>query len=814
MSSATTKILERLSDAKETSSGWMARCPAHEDRRPSLSISEGEDGRALLRCHRGCSTKEIVDALGLEERDLFDDSTKRPPTPAIVATKKASRPKIEKKAGKTYPTADAAQAAYGRAIGRKAAHVWEYVVEGEVVGLTLRWDKPNGKRDEIRPVSRHADGWRLEHMPTPRPLFNLSELSAPGGRRVYVVEGEKCVDAAGGLGLAPATTSAGGASSARQSDWTPLAGHDVVILPDADAPGRKYAAEVAETLQALDPPAVVRVVDLAPDRDDGSDVADMVKECRGGEQELKELREKIERLAEETEPLAARPAAAVAKSSTRPKVEEYEPIPVDALPDAAAELVVDAAKAIGCDQAFVLMPLLAVLGSAIGTTRRIELKADWRPLPIVWPVIVAESGSKKSPGADVTLDLVRDREGDLHDAYAAELGEHEVAVELYERSKAAWRNQKGRDRQADDDDPPRRPASPVASRVMVEDTTTEALAVALSENPRGLLLAADELNAWLANMDRYAGKGGGDEAFFLKCYSGRSHNVLRRGGGRLHVRQAALSITGTIQPGVLRRSLSVERKESGLAARMLLAAPPRRPAKWSEETVSPIVRDCFGQVVRRLYELQPDSDEGGRESSRVVPLDREAKRLWIAFYNSHNEEAAGLVGDLLAAWSKLEETAGRLALIIHETKVASRQAKPEMIDADTMSRALRLVAWFKRETRRVYGILAENDLDQAARQSDDRLAAWIGGQGGAVTPRDALTGCRWIKTAEEAEAALTHLVEAGRGRWEHRPPGGKGGRPTRHFALVASAQPSTVRPKQGFADADTADSAAGEIIDL
>lgn len=814
MSTATTKVLELLSGVKETNKGWEALCPAHDDSKPSLGISEGADGRVLVNCRAGCQHKEIVAALGLEERDLFDDSTRRPPPPKASA-KKLSTPKAGKKDDKVYPTADAAQKAYERwSIGRRADHVWEYVVEGVVVGLTVRWDKPNGKRDEIRPISRHADGWRQTHMPTPRPLFKLSELSAPGGRRVYVVEGEKCVDAVVGLGLAPATTSAAGSSAAHQSDWSPLAGRDVVILPDADETGRQYAAKVAEILQALDPPAVVRVVDLAPGRDDKSDVADMVKECGGGEQELKELREKIERLAEETESLAARPAAAVAKSSTRPKIEEYEPIPVDALPDAAAELVVDAAKAIGCDQAFVMMPLLAVLGSAIGTTRRIELKADWRPLPIVWPVIVAESGSKKSPGADVTLDLVRDREADLHDAYSAELGEHEVAVELYERSKAAWRNQR-RDRQADDDDPPRRPASPVASRVMVEDTTTEALAVALSENPRGLLLAADELNAWLANMDRYgSGKGGGDEAFYLKCYSGRSHNVLRRGGGRLHVRQAALWITGTIQPGVLRRSLSVERKESGLAARMLLAAPPRRPAKWSEETVSVLVRDCFGQVVRRLYELQPNADEGGRESSIVVPLDREAKRLWIAFYNAHNEEAAGLVGDLLAAWSKLEETAGRLALILHEAKVASRQARPETIDADTMSRALRLTAWFKRETRRVYGILAEDDLDQAARQSDDRLAAWIGRQGGAVTPRDALTGCRWIETAEEAEAALTHLVEAGRGRWEDRPPGGKGGRPTRHFALVTSAQPSTIRPKQGFADADTADSAAGEIIDL
>ncbi|RLS30088.1 MAG: DUF3987 domain-containing protein [Planctomycetota bacterium] len=411
----------------------------------------------------------------------------------------------------------------------------------------------------------------------------------------------------------------------------------------------------------------------------------------------------------------------------------------------------------------------------------------------------------------MTLDLVRDREAELNDEYAANLGDHDLANELYERSKAAWRGQRPKGGQAEDDDPPRRPSPQVARRVMVEDTTTEALAVALSENPRGLILAADELNSWLAGMDRYGtGKGGSDEAFYLKCYSGRSHNVLRRGGGRLHVRQAALWITGTIQPGVLRRSLSAERKEAGLAARMLLAAPPRRPALWSEETVSAMVRDCFGQVVRRLYELQPCADVGGRENSLVVPLSYEAKKLWIDFYNTHNEEAAALVGDLLAAWSKLEETAGRLALILHETKVASRQAKAGAVDAATMSQALRLAEWFKNETRRVYGILAEDDLDQANRQDDERLLAFIDRQASAVTPRDVLTGCRWIETAADAEAALKQLVDAGRGRWEDRPPGEKGGRPTRHFVSAASAQPSSVRSKLGFADADTADSAALE----
>ena len=64
---------ERLVDSLEAGgfnprrngSGWAARCPAHDDRVPSLSINEGVDGRALIHCHAGCETAAVVEALGL-----------------------------------------------------------------------------------------------------------------------------------------------------------------------------------------------------------------------------------------------------------------------------------------------------------------------------------------------------------------------------------------------------------------------------------------------------------------------------------------------------------------------------------------------------------------------------------------------------------------------------------------------------------------------------------------------------------------------------------------------------------------------------
>jgi hypothetical protein len=65
-------ILQRLDKVKKTGTGkWSARCPAHEDKGPSLAIKETDDGRVLLHCFAGCSVGEIVDSLGISLSDLF-----------------------------------------------------------------------------------------------------------------------------------------------------------------------------------------------------------------------------------------------------------------------------------------------------------------------------------------------------------------------------------------------------------------------------------------------------------------------------------------------------------------------------------------------------------------------------------------------------------------------------------------------------------------------------------------------------------------------------------------------------------------------
>ena len=80
-------LLSKLDKVKRTGKDrWSARCPAHDDKGPSLSVRETEDGRILVHCFAGCSVHEIVQAAGIELGDLF------PPRPGSVHSRPERRP--------------------------------------------------------------------------------------------------------------------------------------------------------------------------------------------------------------------------------------------------------------------------------------------------------------------------------------------------------------------------------------------------------------------------------------------------------------------------------------------------------------------------------------------------------------------------------------------------------------------------------------------------------------------------------------------------------------------------------------------------
>jgi hypothetical protein len=81
------RIAERL-QARRTGPGrWLAKCPAHADRSPSLSIATGRDGRALVRCFAGCELNLVLKAAGLTIADLFANHPRKPEQRAIATVR-------------------------------------------------------------------------------------------------------------------------------------------------------------------------------------------------------------------------------------------------------------------------------------------------------------------------------------------------------------------------------------------------------------------------------------------------------------------------------------------------------------------------------------------------------------------------------------------------------------------------------------------------------------------------------------------------------------------------------------------------------
>ncbi|MBX3322573.1 MAG: hypothetical protein KF757_06240 [Phycisphaeraceae bacterium] len=139
-------------------------------------------------------------------------------------------------------------------------------------------------------------------MPKPRPLYKLPALlNADPCDTIIVVEGEKAADAAAACGWL-STTSAGGAKAAKHSDWSALAGREVVIFPDNDESGENYATIVAKLAMAAGARSVriMRLVERWTQLAKGGDIADIL-ETEGGDAE--KVRVMVDELIAKTPPI-------------------------------------------------------------------------------------------------------------------------------------------------------------------------------------------------------------------------------------------------------------------------------------------------------------------------------------------------------------------------------------------------------------------------------------------------------------------------------------------------------------------------------
>ena len=463
------------------------------------------------------------------------------------------------------------------------------------------------------------------------------------------------------------------------------------------------------------------------------------------------------------------------------EAEPYKRFSVECFPEPARGFIESASRALGVDESFVGLPLLAALSAAVGNARAVQVKPGWVEPAVVWTAIVGPSGTMKTPAMKAVLKpLYRRQEADLA-RYREQREAYDVAAQRHALAVKSWKSNGG------EGEPPAEPTRPTMRRTLASDATTEAVARLLQSNPRGILLAVDELAGWLDSFNAYRSGGKGpDAARWLEIWNANTLVIdrVKDAGEPVIVGRAAVSVTGGIQPSILARSMVGSNTENGLSARLLVAMPPVRPALWTDEGVDPGVESAMAETFDNLLALSGVREDDGSERPRLAYLSTEATKIYRKWHDCQAEQQAGMSEADAAVWSKLKGYAARFALLLHFCELCGPSPRPEIdldtIDGTVMVAACALADWFGDEALRVAHLLAEDEDKRERLKLVDRIKA----MGGTATVRDIQRGGGKYRLAEAAKDALKLLDRDGFGVFSASTPGESGGRPSERFTLA------------------------------
>lgn len=257
------RIVSELGGEKRGENEFLCKCPAHDDRSPSLKV-DLRNGKILFRCYADCSQEEVLKALSM--RGLWNNETDGGPrrTPPGIPLVWPSARML--KVNNLLP---------GPETQRQYVEHWSWKnAAGGIEGITALYFG-RGKKDVIPFFKRWNDReWRSGfEKEKARPLYARDVMARHPEAEVWIVEGERKAETLIGKKRV-ATTWPGGAKSWSKADFSCLKGRSVVLWPDKDRPGKSAMNGIAKFLESLDCSIRIVNVDEIPELSESEDVVD------------------------------------------------------------------------------------------------------------------------------------------------------------------------------------------------------------------------------------------------------------------------------------------------------------------------------------------------------------------------------------------------------------------------------------------------------------------------------------------------------------------------------------------------------------
>ena len=693
------EIAKVLGRASHSNGQWSCLCPAHDDKDPSLSITEGADGTLLWKCHAGCEQLAVRDALRAKGLLNGTDTT---------------------------------------TTGKMIGAVYDYVDRDGVLAHQVVRFLPKDFRQR-RPGTDGAWIWNLQGVtPIPYKLPRVLE-AIKDGKTIYMCEGEKDCDNLARIGLV-ATTNAGGAGKwkATHAQW--LKGADVVVLPDNDQVGRDHAAEVARSLAGI--AKRVRICNL-PELPEKGDVSDFLGDDASADTLLTAIDE-ILKAPEVSNDESHWPPPVLFDAMETPEIR------AGLLPDPIGAYVAALAEHTETPPALGVLVALAVVSAATRGRVQVEISSAHRETVNLYLLAVLASGNRKSSVfsglSEPLISWEREQAEILGPHVAQQRSRRKSAESVIEHRRRRLHKLADDDRRREIEDIAREeadlPSVPVLPKLFANDATPESLAAAIAEQQGVFAVLSDE-GGILDVLSGLYTNGHANIDVLLKGWD-RGPCRIRRRDREVDI-NPSLTLGLAVQPATL---INLAGKRAflgrGLVERFLYVLPVSSLGHRTHDRPPPDrgVVSAYRAAVEKIL----------REDRPVVLTLSESAAADLRQFRQETEgmfRPGGRLAEFPGWGSKLPGQLARIAALFH---LVERPQATE-IGPETMARALELGDLL---VDHAIAALVQMGLDEATGDAQ-RCWRWIAGRAG-FRRGDLTLAMRHVMNAKRITAALKVLA--------------------------------------------------------
>lgn len=719
---------------------YMVSCPCHNDKKQSLCISEKE-GKILINCFAGCQTDDILNAVGLEQKNLFNNInnntalSKKPPNVDYYYNNNLKKNRFYRLYNGKW----------------EKNFCWKHLKNG-------KWVNGAGCKNI--------------------PLYKEYQLKSNFAKdeAVYIVEGEKDVDTLTRLGLKAVCSPHGASLNNLENKWRNeyndrFNGLYVVIIPDNDDVGKAFAYLIANNL--VGHANSIKVLNLTdewenlPQKGDITDALSITEPGLGNNRDEMFLA-KLDALTlttTEFKPPEADYNNIVWEDPIPFDIIELPVFPIDYMPVSIQPYLRALAESIQVPIDMVCCTALGLISLCNQDKYIVKVKNGWYEQINLYMLIIAAPSERKSPALSAQLKILNNYEMNYNNFYKLEFARTRTELKLLKGKRENLINKitKGKSKDYDTD---QQELSYLDEEIATfkqkkelklyhDNITPEELGnVMVNEEGCSAIVSAEGGIFDMLAGGMYSKNVNID--IFLKAFSGDDFRVDRVSRDSVIIRNPTLTMLLFVQPNVIENMMSNRKfKGRGLTSRFLYSMPKslvgHRPFNTASVPESEKLK--FEALIKDLL----DKDKPTENNERVtITLNSEARTVFEKYYLFVEKR---LNGDFehIAEWAgKIAGTTARIAALLWCAD--NTNASDYVIDGETMKRAVAIGKYFIEHFLAVYSFMGADTVTNLSKYVVERIKDK---QLTVFTPREISRECKKIKTTDQRDDVLNNLIELG-----------------------------------------------------